>query len=77
MLVYIIIKFICCKPAGVSSDLPNGEFFVNIDSIFHHGFDEIGAKVESKIQGSLDKPCPNETEPSDHIALSCTIIFTN
>jgi hypothetical protein len=62
-----------CKPAGVSSDLASGEFFVNIDGIFHHGFDGVGAMVESWINGSLETPCPNETEASDHVALACAI----
>lgn len=65
-----------CRPADASSDLLDGEFFANIDGIFHYGFDKINGTVKSQISGSLDKPMPNETEPSDHVALVGTLTVT-
>jgi 2',5'-phosphodiesterase len=63
-----------CKPAGSASDLKNGEFFENLDGIFHFGFDNI-AEVKSVVASSLESCCPNETEPSDHALLIGTITF--
>lgn len=63
-----------CKPVA-SSDLENGEFHANLDGIFAFGFDK-KVKIETKVpEGTLNSPCPNETQPSDHAPLHGTIWF--